>query len=625
MDDRLHIVVSMGVYDPGNTSYLSVMRMGQLLVTLLSVARTTPNCVIHFIYDGIDKYFIYCCGRILASTGSASFEPLHMSVETAADYLSHCRMNGIGSHSMIRMALSQVFPDLGNVVWLDCDVVVFDDLNKFARECRESLAKTRFYYAGAAERGRSIINAGVMYIDLDRLRSMDGEESRLLHLCDSSTDEEGSGITVRMLDQDVVNAVGAAHVDERWNVTLHDWPDVPPFKLPDNPGCLHFTGSKKYVWSCLSQYPEYAFLNEMTEEVFRLCPDLDSKYRLVYVPSVYDDSSDLVKIPSRNGLKVAPVTITESRPAYVDSVHVAYGVSGPHSILTCLPASMLSYAMNSSVPVSFHVVCGVEDEDRRLVDSLSTFMDNFKSMYGASVFVHDVPERVKKIMESAGDGLESNYWRNHMVSGFPHEVPGIPDIVVKADADTICVGDVGLLVDYCLGHGLDEETAGFAVRSLQKGYFLSEWNFGVFPVSTRMLRESGYTGFVEKAVSFGSNLLLDELTTRAWLAGLFPLSELPLQWNMLSSLRASMKSEMSTFPPEVDRFYGMRCRTPGYRPMFNYYNPEFGGEDYRRVCRIYHFSGMRGRKSAEGMPDSDIWDRYANMARAMGGYQCARS
>lgn len=623
MDD-LHIVVSMGVYDRDNPSYLSVMRMGQLLVTLLSVARTTPDCVVHFIYEGIDKYFIYSCGRTMSSTGSARFEPLHMTTEKAKSYLEGCKMNNIGSHSMIRMALTKVFPDLSRIIWLDCDVVVFDDLNKFARECREAISGTRFYYAGAAEKGRSIINAGVMYIDLAKLRSIEGEEKRLIDLCNSATDEKGSGITVRMLDQDVVNAVGAAHVDERWNVTLHDWPDTPPFKLPENPGCLHFTGAKKYVWSCLAQYQQYLFLNELTEAVFSICPDLDEKYRLVYKPGLYDYSSDTGKIPTRNGSMVVPTSDDKPRAPLVGRVDIAYGATGADALLLKMPASMLSYAMNSSVPVTFHVVTGVEEDDLRYIEGLSEFFNNLSRLYHATVLTYTVSKRVYQIMRSAGDGLDGNYWRNHLVSGFPHECPGIPDIAVKADVDTICVGDIGWLVEYCLRYGLGEETAGFAVRSLQKNQFMAEWNFGVFPMSTVMFRDSGYTDFIEKAVTFGSNLLLDELTTRAWMSRIIKLSEMPLQWNMLTSLRRSMKEEYSIFPPEVDKFYGKRCHTPGYRPIFNYYNPEFNGEDYRRVCGIYHFSGLGNKANADGMPDSDIWYRYANMARALGGTTWAK-
>ena len=70
-----------------------------------------------------------------------------------------------------------------------------------------------------------------------------------------------------------------------------------------------------------------------------------------------------------------------------------------------------------------------------------------------------------------------------------------------------------------------------AMRSLQKNQFMAEWNFGVFPMSTVMFRDSGYTDFIEKAVTFGSNLLLDELTTRAWMSRIIKLSEMPLQWN----------------------------------------------------------------------------------------------
>ena len=102
---------------------------------------------------------------------------------------------------LMKAALSQLFPELDLVLWLDCDTIVHHDLSELWQ-----LDMTDYYYGmalqyddgreGKFSEGRPYFNAGVMLCNLKRLREM-----RLDHLLINSLNK----LPYEFNEQDAIN------------------------------------------------------------------------------------------------------------------------------------------------------------------------------------------------------------------------------------------------------------------------------------------------------------------------------------------------------------------------------------------------------------------------------------
>ena len=540
--DGLHVFMSMGVYNPDKMTYLDNVRLGQLLVAFLSVAKTTPGAHVHFIYTGVDNGFLATAARVFASVGSCEFDPVFIHPDDVREALRHTKMNNIGTHSMVRLALPLFFPDIRDCLWVDCDVVVFDDLNKMLAESRKAVEGTRFMFAGSEEdphdyHGCGIVNAGMMYLSLDRMRPKESMD-RIISLCDRAVDRPGAAITVNMIDQDVVNALGVARIPRRWNITLHNFGARDP--LPDDIGCLHFTGEKKYAWSPYSETEQYSFLRTLTDELLEIVPTLPSKWIAVGTADMKSEKP-LVHVVGRPSVPLAPPQPVVDDTSFSE-IDVAYGVSGDVLADRAIPVSMLSVASNSSVPVRFHVVYDPARTSEDAIGRLKSFGSRLSSEFGGSLETVRMPDSLSSRMELFGEGIRSK-WGGHMVSFFLHDALPEVDLCVKLDVDTLCVGDMHWLVKYCADRGLGSVFHMFGCRSPWRATFCAEFNMGVSPQSFSMLRESGIDDIALNSVSTGVRCLSDELCTRAFVSGVTRVGSYPNQWNMIGTVRSNLSKK----------------------------------------------------------------------------------
>jgi lipopolysaccharide biosynthesis glycosyltransferase len=155
-----------------------------------------------------------------------------------------------------RLAMADMLPaSLARVIWLDCDLLVIDDIAELwdvgidghhagaAQDAVVPFVSSRFGIARYADLGidarARYFNAGVMLIDLERWRA-DSIQSRA---ADYLMKHQS---TVMFWDQEGLNAVLAgkwAEIDERWNHNA-SVPRINGAKAK-SPSIVHFAGSLK--------------------------------------------------------------------------------------------------------------------------------------------------------------------------------------------------------------------------------------------------------------------------------------------------------------------------------------------------------------------------------------------
>lgn len=607
---RLHIVFSMGVYDEASPSILSQMRLQQLLFAFLSVAKTTANAEVHFFHTGVKSNYLAAAAKILSTGDNLVFDSVDISPKTVESRLKGAKMNGIGTHSMLRLLLPDLLPKARECLWLDCDVIVFDDLYKLFSEARDAVRGTSFKFAMAwpLKREDHHSNAGVMYMDLDGMRKTPGFVDRLLALCANATHDLGNGVRLNMVDEDAINAVGSAYLDYRWDICLHEYEMHDP--LPDDRGIVHFTGWQKYMWRPLAETEEYSFLKEYAYELNKLLPDLPEDYRALGSA----DISRLRKIthvagrPEPQMLGYRP----ETYPANPSEVHIAYAVSDAGYARTSLPASIASYADGCSLPLVVHVASLDDPKGYGFLDDL---LQGLSVEHRVDFDVRQVPDGIREAMDLCGDTLPDAGWRNHLASAVLHDVFDDVDACVKVDADTICVSDVAVLYSYAMRCGVGRDLHFMGLRSRYRENFACEYILGVSPMWFKGLRESGFDDYFRKKLLYGSRLLVDEIMTGAYVSGIISGAGYPPHWQLLQSTRQKFRDEYATEFHIHAGFYGCKFRPDGYIPLAHV-------TDYRKHAGIYHFSGVKPwYDHPDGLADCDrdLWMKYDRMASAYMG------
>lgn len=158
-----------------------------------------------------------------------------------------------------KLKLSDWIPEsLSRVIWLDCDLLVLDDLSIMwrqdlngrialaAQDQRVPLVSSRFGVAGWRDLGlppgTKYFNAGVMLIDLDKWRAHNVGDEALKYL-------ESYRNRVYFWDQEALNAALADNWDEldmRWNWhPALDQLNGLPSQSPPRPSIVHFNGNLK--------------------------------------------------------------------------------------------------------------------------------------------------------------------------------------------------------------------------------------------------------------------------------------------------------------------------------------------------------------------------------------------
>ena len=607
---RLHIMMAMGVYNPRNLNFYDYQRLGQALMSFLSIARTTPKSVIHFLYTGVGQDFMSCASRVVSSCGDALFDPVFVSEAAARDILGGAVHSGLGPHAALRLAFADMFPNIGECVWLDCDVMVREDLHGFADEAKRALAGNRLYFAGCEYRSRPLVNSGVLFEDLDRLRSIPGEAGRLIGMCGAVDDADGSGMTRKFMDQDIINIAGAARVGRRWNVLLHEYNGDLRELASEDVACLHLTGKYNWMLSPLSSLPGLGFLEDLALSVTGLCPQLDARYAMAGVPGTGGEPSrDHVEGRAAVPVHRDPLKVSDNK---VESVDIAFAVSGREFAEVVLPPAMLSYAMNCSVPVNFHVAYSPDT----VGDSHGAIVkcgDALGREFGSGLECVPFPEKLVECMELSGDrGSSELRWADHLASAFLHDI--FPDVgaCIKSDADVICVGDASELVKWCLDRGLGPGGFdAFAVKSFWRSFMVHQYNFGVMPASFDGLRGSGFSEFLYMKMLHGSLVRFDEMMSVAADAGIVSVGEMPPEWNMIQALRRMFV--------EADRYQGqVQAFDVFYRRKYKVdHDAMLDGSDYRRTTKVYHYTVTKPWDKSNPGYDADIWNDYSEMIGRM--------
>lgn len=157
-----------------------------------------------------------------------------------------------------RLAMGrQLPPEVSRVVWLDCDVLVLDDLaelhdRKAHGVCLDAVQDgwvrtvgsrhgIRAYRALGLDPAAPYFNAGVMCVDLDLWREHEVEERALEYLRRYAED-------VIFHDQEALNAVlvGAwSRLPPRWNWSTHPVHTRSTSLGQTKPAIVHFAGSRK--------------------------------------------------------------------------------------------------------------------------------------------------------------------------------------------------------------------------------------------------------------------------------------------------------------------------------------------------------------------------------------------
>ncbi|MFD0587206.1 glycosyltransferase family 8 protein [Paenibacillus sp. GCM10027627] len=165
-------------------------------------------------------------------------------------------LSHISRETFYRIALPELLPDRDKVIYMDCDIIVLDDLRKVWNIDLSEYhlaAVEDFNNAWAKRKGRvpeetKYFNAGFLVINLKEWRKNNVSSQLREILLDSQ-------LSLRYMDQDALNLVlnnKYLELDRAWNYQLAFWKHGMPIQ---HPSLLHFAGPEK-PWNSVTEYNE---------------------------------------------------------------------------------------------------------------------------------------------------------------------------------------------------------------------------------------------------------------------------------------------------------------------------------------------------------------------------------
>ena len=159
----------------------------------------------------------------------------------------------IGTHSYIslstyyRLKLASLLPDVDNILYLDCDVIINSnlaelleiDISEYYAAGVKDIAVNSSGYVPKLEDGNLYFNAGVLYFNLDKIRK-DNIESEFEKYTIENFDK------IRVGDQEIINVVCQGKIKElssTWNVQSSNF--VNRSDYTKNPNIVHYVGRNK--------------------------------------------------------------------------------------------------------------------------------------------------------------------------------------------------------------------------------------------------------------------------------------------------------------------------------------------------------------------------------------------
>lgn len=242
MDNKIHIGLST------DDNYVDFA-----MIVIRSVARFHPQngkpLVFHIFTNGLSEGQ----RKRFSHYSSSQVEIKEIPVDTTA---FHARW-GTAKPMYYRLEYANFLPDLARIIYLDCDVVVLDDIEKlWNMDLQGKPLAGVGDRAGLQEKRKCycpdhiMFNSGVMLLDLDQWR-MEGHVEKLAKFWHDNRS------WMHFADQGLLNAYFGKNytmLPQNWNIinSVYRNPAVPGMYTDEevqdairNPGIVHFTGHHK--------------------------------------------------------------------------------------------------------------------------------------------------------------------------------------------------------------------------------------------------------------------------------------------------------------------------------------------------------------------------------------------
>lgn len=166
------------------------------------------------------------------------------------------RLGYISSAASYRLFAPSILEDLDKVIYLDCDLIVLDDIKKlwdYNVKCIAGVQDPLYnYHAKRNGLKHLYINSGVMVMNLKYLRK--------INYLERIAETQNGLYDVSLLDQDIINiAFGnlIEHLPLKWNVYSKIYAETTydMIEARKNPSIIHWCGNKK-PWNADVWYAE---------------------------------------------------------------------------------------------------------------------------------------------------------------------------------------------------------------------------------------------------------------------------------------------------------------------------------------------------------------------------------
>lgn len=260
--------------------------LGIMFLSVLRNSHNTRLLQFFLIDNGISHVSITEIKNLVESFGAKI-----TIIEAQEKPFEHIETGRYGAAAYQRLIMAEILPaNIGQVVYLDSDLIVIDDIYKLAvmagdapLAAIENLSPKACLSIGL--RRNSYFNSGVLVANLDYWRTHSIQSKLLSYLRDNKD-------TIRHLDQCALNGVFEdkwARIPQRWNLQADAFGVLK--KYYDNncgyskqelteaiasPAIIHFIGPKKpWLWKCHSEYKVF-YDHYKSLSPWKDCPRQDS-------------------------------------------------------------------------------------------------------------------------------------------------------------------------------------------------------------------------------------------------------------------------------------------------------------------------------------------------------------
>jgi len=239
--DKIHVVFV------SNRKYINLV---YIALTSLLFHHPDGNLEINLIHPDLNEDDFRRFDS-LQKIGKFDFRPLHIDINEF-----HSQW-GVSLPTYFRLAILTLRPDLSKVIYLDCDIVLLDDIAKLWDYPLDGKSigaigdragkKVASRIKVPAER---YFNAGVLVMNLEKMRANNAEELLIRTLRERDAD-------IYFLDQDLLNICYTDDLQllpQKWNIinSVYRNLPVPGMYTTDDiiaalkdPGIVHYTGTHK--------------------------------------------------------------------------------------------------------------------------------------------------------------------------------------------------------------------------------------------------------------------------------------------------------------------------------------------------------------------------------------------